>query len=537
MKVAERIMEEARQQGLRHCFGLPGGGAPLEMIEAGFRRGIEFVPTANESSAAIIGGYYGLMKGTAGLALAVRGVGAGNLVGGLLNAHFERLPVVAVCEAVPTGWGDWAGVQRCDQESLFAPAAKYQTRLAASNAEEVLRTGFRIAAAGRPGPVALELPGDADSIAGSSSVPDVDPPPSAASTADLQQAREFLARCSRPAVIAGADVVRGQATGELKRFVEATGAVVLVTMEARGVFPESHPRWAGVLMGSFAENVVESRVLEQADGVVFAGADAMMTHVPWKPRLPACELAASARYRAMHPDPAVRVNGDLKAILRDLTPSPPRAGFSEDEIQRLRDQILAYFRRPAAARFAAQDVIEITRRLLPPEGILISETGVYVCMLEHLWLVDRPGTYFGTSGGRTMGLTLPAAIGARLADPVTPMVGIGGDGSLLMRLGELETLARTGVALPLVIINDQALGTIKWRQKARGYAEHGLSLHPVDLAGVATACGLHGALVQTPEEYESALRAALRSDRTTLIDARVDPGAYQDSFGPTIGVV
>ena len=111
------------------------------------------------------------------------------------------------------------------------------------------------------------------------------------------------------------------------------------------------------------------------------------------------------------------------------------------------------------------------------------------------------------------------------------------DGSLLMRLGELETFARTGVAVPLIIINDQALGTMKSRQKSRGMPEYALDFCSVDFAGIATACGLRGVAVNTPEQFESELKLAMEADRTTLIDARVDSQMYQDSFGPTIGVL
>jgi acetolactate synthase-1/2/3 large subunit len=156
-------------------------------------------------------------------------------------------------------------------------------------------------------------------------------------------------------------------------------------------------------------------------------------------------------------------------------------------------------------------------------------------MLEHLWPVELPGNFLGTSGGRTMGLTVPAALGARLADRKRPMIGIGADGSLLMRLGELEAFARTKAALPLVIINDQALGTMKARQGARGFQNYGLDFNAVDYAAIGTACGLNGVMVDTPEAFRRALQQALKADRTTLIEARVDPQAYQDSFGPTIG--
>ena len=206
-------------------------------------------------------------------------------------------------------------------------------------------------------------------------------------------------------------------------------------------------------------------------------------------------------------------------------------------IDALRKGILQYFKRPAHARFATQDIIEITRELLPADGILFSETGAFVCMLEHLWRVEKPRTYYGTSGGRTMGLMVPAVLGARLSNSEQPMVGLGADGSLLMRLGELEVFARTGISIPLIIINDQALGTMKSRQQSRKLPDFGLDLHPVDFSAIAKACGLRGATVDSPEAFRQELRLALQADRTTLIDARVDPAEYHESFGPTIGVL
>jgi pyruvate dehydrogenase (quinone) len=122
-----------------------------------------------------------------------------------------------------------------------------------------------------------------------------------------------------------------------------------------------------------------------------------------------------------------------------------------------------------------------------------------------------------------------------MADRKKPMIGLGADGSLLMRLGELEVFARAGIAMPLVIINDRALGTMKARQKSRGFPDYGLDFHAVDFAAIAKACGLQGVIAETPEAFRTALAEAMKSDRTTLIDARVDPQAYQNSFSPMIG--
>jgi acetolactate synthase-1/2/3 large subunit len=537
MTLAEAIIAEAHDRGLRHFFGIPGSGAPLDLIEAGRKTGVSFVNVSHESSAAIAAAYYGSLRDTAGLAMTIRGIGAANLAGGVANVHFERMPVVAVCETAPGSMAQRESTQQCDQKTLFDGITKFQSVLAPETAQEVIRQAFARAEEGRPGPAILHIPSDlgAHSVApaepASSSSP-VTVPDSAA----LARLKEFLGSKRRPVVMAGADTARAGAAAELRALVETIGAAVLVTMDARGVFPESHPRWAGVFLGLFNPNVIETRVLDQADVVLLVGVDAMMTHALWKASSPTCELVARPEYSTLSASPVMRINGDLKSSLQGLS-RLPQSGFSEDEVQALRRGILEYFKRPTRARFAAQDVIEITREILPQDGVLLSETGAFICMLEHLWPVERLGTYYGTSGGRTMGLMIPAILGARLSDSERPMIGLGADGSALMRLGELEVFARSKLAAPLVVINDRALGTMKSRQRSRGLPACGLDLHEVDLGAVARACGLLGVTVETPEAFREELRLAMKAGRTTLIDARVDPAAYQDSFGPTIGVL
>lgn len=538
MKLAELIAADARERGLRHFFGIPSGGASLDVVDAGGRMGVDFVSVAHESTAAIAAGYYGLARNTAGLALAIKGVGAGNLVGGAVNAHFERLPVVCLCESPPSQATRQGLVQYCEHSGLFGAVAKSAAVLEPSQAPATVQEAAFRAADGRPGPVLLDLPADlgqaeVDGPLPPRSAPYAGPP----DPSELEAARTFLRKARRPAVIAGADVARAGATEELQAVVEAIGGAVLVNMDARGVLSEAHPRWAGVLLGGFDPNTIEPEILDQADAALLVGADAMMSHVGWPLDLPTCELVLRPEYETLSPAPRVRVNGDLKATLRALL-EVEQEGFTEGQVEAMRLKILRRnFARPGQARFAAQDIIEIARDRMPTDGVLVSETGIFVCMLEHMWPIRKYGQYLGTSGGRTMGLMVPAMLGAKLAQPEVPMLGIGADGSTLMRLGELEVFARTGLAVPLVIVNDGALGTIKGRQKLRGLSDYGLDLHPVDLAGVAVACGLNGVTVDTPERFEAELKTAMEAHRTTLIDARVDPQPYQDNFGPTVGVV
>lgn len=536
MNLAELVITDARQRGLRHFFGLPGSGSPMDMMDVGRRLGVDFVTVAHESSAAIMAAYNGMMHDTAGLALAIRGVGAGNLAGGAVNAYFERMPLVCVCESTPSSVVQRELIQHCDHRGLFGAVAKFQGTLDSETGPETLRTAIESAILGRPGPVLVDLPSNLGRAECGEPLAVRHPTPVASPTEPQLAAAAALVRKARhPLIIVGTDVLRAGAVDELRQFVESIEAAVLVNADARGVFDERHPRWAGTFMGTFGPSIIETEMLNQADLVILVGVDSMMSHTPWNNSLPTCELVLRPEYETLSPRPAARVDGDLRVALHRL--AVPQLGFTQAEISGARSNILVHFQRPTGMRLAVQDIIELARRALPKDGILFSETGIPICMLEHLWPVSKPGTYFGTSGGRTMGLTLPAILGAKLAKPDTPMIGLGSDGSMLMRLGELEVFARTGVAMPLVIVNDHALGTIKSRQRSRGMAEYKLDLYPVDLAAVARACGLFGVTVQTPEEFENALAAAMVADRTTLIDAQVDPRSYQDSFGPTIGVL
>ena len=538
MKLAEILLSQARERGLRHFFGLPGGGAPLDMVEFGRQLGVDFVSVAHESSAAIMAAYYGVMKDTAGLALAIKGVGAGNLAGGAANAHFERLPVVCCCESAPSFVGDRELVSLCPHEQLFGAVVKHLDTLSPECATTQVGEAFYQATDGRPGPVLLDIPSDLGMVeSGGPEFSLPEPTLLLPRQQPMTKVRELLAASRRPLILAGADVLRDKATSELLMLVEKLGAAVLVTMEAHGVFPERHNRWVGPFTGQYNPNIIEGIVAQQADFALLVGCDSLMSDLPWEVDVPTCELVSRPDYQSLATEPTLRVDGDLKVALKRIMPEVDQEGFSVEEIQGLRKTIEPHFARPAAARLAVHDLLDIMQDLMPAETILFSETGAMILTLLHRWPVDEPGKHFGTAGGRTMGLMLPAILGAKLARPDLPMIGLGADGSTLMRLGELEVFARMGIAVPLVIVNDQALGTMKSRQKSRQMPDFALDFHPVDFAAVANACGLHGVTVDSPEAFKSEFQSALMAPHTTLIDARVDSQPYQDGFGPTIGAV
>ena len=382
MTIPEALIEATWRRGARHCFGVPGSGALMDLIDAGRRRGVEFVSTANEASAAIAAAYYGHLRGCAGLALAIKGPGAGNLVGGAVNAYFERKPVVCITEALPEAFLPAEMGQRIDQPDLFRTPAKQVARLVPADAGAAIDAAFDSATAGRPGPVLLDLPGDlgaAEAGAAAHAAPETaGATPAAADAQAVAAAAAVVAEMRRPVIIAGGDLLRAAAQAELERLAERIGAAVLVAIDARGALAEDHPRFAGVFACLPPSAVLANRVLAEADGVILAGVDPLAAEAPWQAQLATVELVADRAYQTLSPLPRARVDGPLDATLGALaTAAGERAddGFPVAAIRRLQAAVGDRFARPGDARFAVQDIIESIRAALPRDGMLFSEVG------------------------------------------------------------------------------------------------------------------------------------------------------------------
>lgn len=538
MNFADLLIHDAKQRGLDHFFGIPGSGFPMDAMESGKKLGVDFIHVAHESTAAIAAGYYGEQKNTAGLALAVKGVGAANLVGGATNVFFERKPLLCVCEAGPEKQLIDL-VQVIDHFKLFGSICSYQTNIRSKTAREQLKTAVTSATSERPRVSLINIPSDyEDEDCGL--LPDYKKIEKKikVNNSKLKEISTRISKSKFPLFLVGTDVKRDDAIDELIYFVEKIGGAVLVNMDSRGVFPENHKRWAGVFTGNYEPETIEGEIESEADLIILIGADSMMTHIPWTFNNTTIEIASRPEYNSTSNNPEFRINGNLKSLLNIISDITPHSkGFSLKKIDDIKKNVLRYFVRDTKAIFTVQDIIESIKILTPKDITLITETGAFVRFFEYLWPVNSYGSYLGSSGGRTMGLTIPASIGFGLANPEKPKIGIGADGSTLMRLGELEVFSRNKINMPLIVINDMALGTMISRQKSRGFNPHGLNFEPVDFAKIAKSVGLNGITVNTPEKFHLALKTALSTQKTTLIDARVDQQSYWDGFALSIGAI
>ena len=539
MNLSKLFMKITKEMGNNHFFGIPGSGVPLDLMDNGRDIGVDFINVAHESSAAIAAGTYGLIKNSAGLALAVKGVGAANLVGGIANAYFERLPVLCVCETTPNYPYENEMVQHTDHKKIMGSLTKENNTISTDNPAKTIIDSFKLAGSDIEGPVLIDFPSDLglaevdESIYKENKI--------VANELDnnlIKKIINIINDSKKPLVIVGDGVRKNNALNEIFELINNINAAVLSTMKARGVYKESKNNWLGV-MTDFNENnnTHTGSAINNSDLIINVGVDQMMTHSPWpKNKKKIIEIISTQQNKTISNDPMITYSGDIKEILKSLINNVNSKGWDTEEFKNINNKLKSRFSRPQNSKFTAHDIFDICKTELPPDSNVFTETGAHIRLMEQTWTFDKPLNFFGTSGGRTMGLMIPSFIGGVLAtDNNTPSLGIGADGSTLMRLGEFETINRSNLKWPIVIINDGALGTMKYRQGFRGYKDYGLDLTTVDFAKTAKSCGLNGETVDNPEDFRKVLSMSLKSDKTYIIDARIDPDAYQDNFGGTIG--
>jgi len=539
--VAECVVQEAMARGNRHIFGIPGGGPGLSLVSAAHRAGCRFVLVNNEATAAMAASAYGQCVGAPGVCFGIQGTGGGNMVGGIVVSYLERGPVVALTDRYSDEMLGQVKLQEAHLARVFGPIVKGSMMLQPASARTTLRSAFDLAWAERPGPVHLDFPVDvadqqavrqeSEAMAPTSAL--IAPP---LTSEDVKPAARALRNADRLVVIVGTDALRANAGSEILRLVERQRAVALASWRARGVFPEDHPRYGATFYGNFVPETCEMDFLAEADLIVLAGVDPVEISRPWPADIPVLQLHLSPELDEACPSAGLKLYGPLKrslGLLGECDAGP--AGFSEHEVQTVRESARARFAPPAGDSLPAQDVMLCARKLFPRRGILVQETGIYNVLNEHIWTVHEAGTYVSTGGSRTMGAAIPWAIGTALARPDKPVMAFSGDGGFLMRLQELEVVARMGLKVVFVIFDDGQLGTIQARRVGRGIEAPGLAFGPVDFSAIAEGFGLRAATVDRLDQFQVALKRALAADRATVIDVKLDSASYMSLFPRMLG--
>ena len=512
----------------------PGGGSAIDLIEACRKVEIPFVLVQHETTAAMSAIVAGELTGSCGVCMSIMGPGAANLVGGASFGLWERHAVLSLTESYPTAQAPRMSLQRMDHSQMFMSFSKASEALSANNPGEQTERLMKLALSERPGPVHLDLPNDLlTQHAGSEISSDSDVQCGRSEVVgELDAVADAINKAVRPVLVVGPAVVRANARDELRRLAERLGAAVVTTSKARGVIPEDHPLAAGIVTGVYGKTTFEGRIIGQSDLIVAVGLDRMELLSPWEYSQPLICIDAIDTSFEQVGSPTHTVHGPLEHILAQLAEAVMSAeAWSIVELSEFRDYVRSSLLADSDELNSAT-LLKRAQSIAPPDTTLVTETGIYNAVNLFTWRVCAPDLYFGSSGANTMGFSIPAALASSLVRQDRKTVALVGDGGFLMKVSELETLAREKLAPIIIVFNDRSLGLIRIKQAAKGYRRNAVDLAPVDFARLARSFGGRGERVGTLAAFDAAFRAALDDDRFTVIDARLDPDVYASHMAP-----
>ena len=525
MKAAELIVKCLENEGVEYIFGVPGE-ENMDLLDALLGSSIRFVMTRHEQGAAFMADVYGRLTGKAGVCLSTLGPGATNLITGVADANMDRAPLVALTAQADRDRLHKESHQHLDIVTLFRPVTKWNTSLPIPDIiPEAFRKAFKLAQSEKPGAAHIEIPEDVARMETD------DQPllvqwlhPGGAAPEQIEKAAHIISNAARPVVLAGNGVIRGRASEALVRFAEKLNLPVATTFMAKGVIPDSHPLALGAIGLQMRDYVNDA--FAEADVVIAVGYD-VVEYAPhsWNPKrdkqivhVDRSPAEVDAAYVV-----EVGVVGDiataLDALAQTVTPHARAHGLPFRE--KLRDE-LEKGRQDNSFPLKPQRILADLRSALAGDDIVISDVGAHKLWLARLFPVLQPNTCIVSNGFAAMGIAVPGAVAAKLAHPNRRVVAVTRDGGFLMNSQELETAARVKTPFVVLVFSDRSYGLIRWKQMQQFKRPAFVDFNNPDFVKYAESFGANGIRIESAEGLLPALRAALSSNRLTIIDCPVD---------------
>jgi acetolactate synthase-1/2/3 large subunit len=546
---AQALILALEELGTEIVFGLPGGAILPAYDPLLDSTRLRHVLVRHEQGAGHAATGYAQATGRVGVCMATSGPGATNLVTPIADAFLDSVPLVAITGQVPTSLIGTDGFQEADISGITLPITKHNFLV--TRAEDIARTvgeAFHLAATGRPGPVLVDIAKDA--LQASTEfrwpVPFSLPgyhPVTRPHSRQVREAARMITSARRPVLYAGGGVIKARAHRELRQLAELTGAPVITTLMARGVFPDSHPQHLG--MPGMHGTVAAVGALQKADLIVALGArfDDRVTG-----RLDSFAPGAAVVHADI--DPAeisknrhadVPIVGDCREVIAELTAAVTaerEAGNSSDlaawwaQLDGWRGTYPLGYEQPADGSLAPQHVIERIGKIAGPEAVYVAGVGQHQMWAAQFISYEHPATWINSGGLGTMGFAVPAAMGAKVGRPGTCVWAIDGDGCFQMTNQELATCALEGIPVKVAIINNGNLGMVRqWQTLFYNgrYSQTDLGPQPdpaasagtrvPDFVKLAEAYGCVGLRCETPGRVDEVIEQAMKiDDRPVVVD-------------------
>ncbi|MFQ5620069.1 MAG: acetolactate synthase large subunit [Rhodospirillales bacterium] len=536
MKASDLFVACLKREGVERIFGVPGEENADVMISL-IDSGIEFILCRHEQAAAFMADAYGRLTGKAGVCLATLGPGATNLVTGLADANMDRAPVVAIIGQASTTRLHKESHQNMDAIDMCRPISKWaQTIYDPGNIAEVVRKGFKIAETEKPGVTVIELPEDV-------AKGEVDEEPMepirlrrpAADHKAVTQAVDLILEAENPIILAGNGCVRKRAAHQLRRLARKTGIGVVNTFMGKGAVPMSDEHCLYTMgLGSGDYN---NLAFDDSDLVIAVGYDLVeyapaawnrtpgkkIIHVDFLPAEVDRDFPVTVDIVSDLADALWQINEGLEARAGDRLPL-----FDIKGRRKLRDVMTEDF---AAEKdddsfpVKPQKILWDVRQVLGHNDILLSDVGAHKMWISRYYQCEEANTCLISNGFCTMGFALPGAIGAKFAFADRRVLAISGDAGFLMNVQDLETAARYGLNVAIMVWLDGEYGLIKWKQQNQFDGRHSdLKFNNPDFEHLARAFGIWGRTLTGPNQVVPALEDAFSQSGPALIAVPVDYG-------------
>jgi len=532
MKASDLLVKCLEEEGIEYIFGVPGEENADFMISLAASTRIRFVLTRHEQGAAFMAEIYGRLTGNPAGCLGTLGPGATNLITGVADSNMDRAPMLVLTGQGSTDRLHKESHQIMDVVSMFRPVTKWATSiLNPDTIPEIVRKAVRLARTEKPGAAHIELPED---IAGEQS----DKKPmvprrfrrSVADSKIVDKGFAMLRESRRPIIIAGNGCIRRRASKQLRILCEKTGIGVVSTFMAKGCV-DMDADYCLYTVGLGSRDRI-SVAIDDADLIITLGFDMVEYHPQlWNPdgtrRILHADFLPAEIDEHYHPQ--AELVGDLAHTLWMLNERVDEFGLPEfdfDLQRRCRADMSADFAEHKDDRtegsIRPQKALWDARQVMGPSDILLSDVGAHKMWIARHYQCHEPNTCLIPNGFCSMGSALPGAIAANIVYPDRRILAIAGDAGFLMNVQEMETAARLGSNICVMVWEDHAYGLISWKQDTHFGHHTDLSFGNPDWLMLAASFGWSGHFVQDSAQLAGTLQSALDEPGPSLVVIPID---------------
>ena len=544
---AEAVIQSLKAEGVKTIFGYPGG-AIMPIYDALFDHleEVNHVLTRHEQGAIHAAQGYARTSGKTGVVFATSGPGATNLITGLADALIDSTPLVCITGQVASHLLGTDAFQETDVMGISMPVTKWNCQVTkAADIAPALAKAFYIASSGRPGPVLVDITKDAQfekldfSYEKCTAVRSFQPKPKL-NADQLQAASKLLNEAKKPLMIVGQGIMLSNAEDELLVFAEKTGVPVASTLLGLGAFPANHPQFVGMvgMHGNYAPNVksnecdvllaVGMRFDDRVTGDVSRYAkQAKVVHI---------DIDAAEINKIIKADAPVLADAkEALALLTDLVEKQNHQSWL-DEFHQAKEnelQVLSKNRNKDFSDELRMDlVIDLLSQKTNGNAVIVTDVGQHQMMAAQFYQYNQTKSNVTSGGLGTMGFALPAAIGAKMANPGKQVIAIIGDGGFQMTLQELGTIMQNNIGVKIIILNNEYLGMVRqWQQMFFEKRYSFTNIQSPDFVALAASYNIKGVKVEKQEDLSNALDQLLNTENAFLLEVKV---AKEDNVFPMV---